>query len=108
LARLPSNAEPIPVLRALQRRLLMLAPMRARVERGETPDAVLKSMGRALFFKEEPVVRKLLQSWDAAALATVADRAGKLERSLMIGPGLPPLDAMGEELMAVARAGRRR
>ena len=108
LARLPAAAEPIPVLRALQRRLLMLAPLRARVERGESPDAVLKSLGRALFFRDEPLVRKLLNAWDAAALANVADRAGRLERTLMVGPGLPPAESLGEELMAVARAGRRR
>ena len=108
LERLPASAEPIPVLRALQRRLLMLAPLRARVERGESPDAVLKSLGRALFFKDEPLVRKLLQSWSAEALATAADRAGRLERSLMLGPGIPSAEALGEELVAVARAGRRR
>ena len=108
LARLPASAEPIPVLRALQRRLLLLAPIRARIERGEAPDAVLKSLGRALFFKDEPVVRRLVQAWDAGALATVAERAGRLERSLMVGPGLPPTESLGEELMAVARAGRRR
>ena len=108
LGRLPATAEPIPVLRALQRRLLMLAPLRARVERGESPDAVLKSLGRALFFKDEPLVRRLLHAWPADALATAADRAGKLERSLMLGPGIPPADALGEELLAVARAARRR
>ncbi|HEX6218050.1 MAG TPA: DNA polymerase III subunit delta [Sphingomicrobium sp.] len=108
LSRLPPNAEPIPVLRALQRRLQMMAPLRARVERGESPDAVLKSLGRALFFKDEPLVRRLLQGWSAEGLATAFDRAGKLERSLMLGPGLPPAEALGEELMAVARAGRRR
>ena len=108
LARLPASAEPIPVLRALQRRLMMLAPLRARTESGESPDAVLKSLGRALFFKDEPVVRRMLQAWNAGALATAADRAGALERALMIGPGLPPAEALGEELVAVARAGRRR
>ena len=108
LERLPTGAEPIPVLRALQRRLLMLAPLRARVERGESPDAVLKSLGRALFFKDEPLVRKMLQAWSADALATAAERAGKLERSLMLGPGIPPAEALGEELVAVARAARRR
>jgi DNA polymerase-3 subunit delta len=108
LVRLPAGAEPIPVLRALQRRLLMLAPLRARVERGESPDAVLKSLGRALFFKDEPLVRRMLQAWSGEALATAADRAGKLERALMLGPGLPPAESLGEELVAVARAARRR
>jgi DNA polymerase-3 subunit delta len=108
LERLPASAEPIPVLRALQRRLLMLAPLRARVEGGESPDAVLKSLGRGLFFKDEPLVRKMLQGWSADALATAADRAGKLERSLMLGPAIPPAESLGEELVAVARAARRR
>jgi DNA polymerase-3 subunit delta len=108
LERLPAGAEPIPVLRALQRRILMLAPLRARVERGESPDAVLKSLGRALFFKDEPLVRKMLQTWSADALATAADRAGKLERSLMLGPAIPPAESLGEELIAVARVARRR
>jgi DNA polymerase-3 subunit delta len=108
LERLPAGAEPIPVLRALQRRILMLAPLRARVERGESPDAVLKSLGRALFFKDEPLVRKMLQTWSADALATAADRAGKLERSLVLGPAIPPAESLGEELVAVARVARRR
>jgi len=42
LDRLPAGGSAtIGVVRALQRRLLMLAPLRARVERGETVDAVL-------------------------------------------------------------------
>ena len=41
LARLPHSAEAIPVVRALQRRLLMLAPARARIERGDSASAVM-------------------------------------------------------------------
>ncbi len=37
LACAPAGLEAIPVVRALQRRLLMLAPARARMERGEVP-----------------------------------------------------------------------
>ena len=33
--------------------LLMLAPVRARIERGETADAVMTSMGKALFWKDK-------------------------------------------------------
>ena len=47
------GSEAIPVVRALQRRLLMLAPLRARVERGERLDAVMTSMGKALFWKDK-------------------------------------------------------
>jgi DNA polymerase-3 subunit delta len=106
LARLPAGgSEAIPVVRSLQRRLLMLAPARARIERGERVDAVMASFGRALFFKEKSKVQRMLSKWSAADLATVADRAGKLERSLMFTPA-PDREALGEELLAIARKAR--
>jgi len=107
LVRLPHGTEAIPVVRALQRRLLMLAPARARVDRGERPDAVMASLGKSLFWKDKPLVERLLSLWDSKRLATVAQRAGELERSLMFSPAPAP-EALGEELMAIARAARRR
>lgn len=108
LARLPSGgSEGIPVVRSLQRRLMMLAPMRARVERGESPDAVMTSLGKALFWKDKAIVGRMLAQWDAERLAKVAERTGKLERSLMFGPA-PQHEALGEELLAIAREARRR
>ena len=105
----PAVAEAIPVIRALQRRLLVLAPMRARVEVGESSGAVMTSLGKSLFWKDKPLLEKLLTTWDARGLETVAERAGKLERSLMRGDAPPPAEALGEELSAIARrAGRRR
>jgi DNA polymerase III subunit delta len=106
LARLPaSGAEAIPVVRSLQRRLLMLAPARARVERGERVDGVMASLGRGVFFKEQAKIRRMLDKWSAEDLATAADRAGKLERSLMFTP-VPDREALGEELLAIARKAR--
>lgn len=108
LARLPSGGgEAIPVLRSLQRRILMLAPMRARVERGDRLDDVMASAGKALFWKDKPLVGKLLRQWDAAGLARVAERAGAIEREMMLA-GLPPVEALGEELTAIARTAARR
>ena len=106
LARLPlGGSEAIPVVRSLQRRLLMLAPARARIEAGERVDAVMAAFGRALFFKEKSKVQWMLSTWSAADLATVADRAGKLERSLMF-TAAPDREALGEELLAIARKAR--
>lgn len=102
-----SGLEPIPLLRAMQRRLLSLAPMRARVDQGESVDAVMASMGKALFWKDKPVVSKILRSWSAARLAQASERLSLLERSLMLDP-LPGNAALGEELIALARAARRR
>lgn len=108
LTHLPPSSEAIPVVRALQRRLLMLAPLRARVEAGERPDAVMKSLGKSLFWKDEPFVAKLLRQWDAGALATVAERTGRLERSVMSSIPPPTLEALGEVLITIARVARRR
>jgi DNA polymerase-3 subunit delta len=106
LARLPAaGTEAIPIVRSLQRRLLMLAPARARVERGERPDAVMMSLARTLFWKDKPVVEQLLNKWRAADLATIAERTGRLERELMF-TDVPERDAVGEELLAIARKAR--
>jgi len=108
LSRLPpGGSEAIPVVRSLQRRLLMLAPARARVDRGESPDAVMASLGKSLFWKDKPLVARLLARWDSKGLATVAERAGALERQLMFTP-VPDQSALGEELLAIARAARSR
>ena len=107
LARLPHGAEAIPVVRALQRRLLLLAPARARIERGDTPDAVMTSLGRSLFWKDKSLVAALLRRWDSAGLATVAERASRLEKDLLYTPA-PDQEALGEELIAIARAARTR
>ena len=109
LARLSSGGtEAIPVIRALQRRLLMLAPMRARVEAGDGSGAVMASLGKSLFWKDKPLLEKLLATWDARGLETVSERAGRLERQLMRGDAPPPAEALGEELTAIARRAARR
>jgi DNA polymerase III subunit delta len=107
LARLPSGgSEAIPVVRSLQRRLIMLAPARARVERGESPDAVMTSLGKSLFWKDKAVVTQMLALWNAERLAKVAERAGRLERALMFSSA-PEQGSLGEELLAIAREARR-
>lgn len=107
LARLPGTLQAIPVVRSLQRRLLMLAPARARIERGERSDAVMASVGRALFWKDKPLFEKLLQQWTADDLARVSQRAGLLERALIFSPA-PDQAMLGEELLAIARVARGR
>jgi DNA polymerase-3 subunit delta len=106
LARLPTGGnEGIPVVRSLQRRLLMLAPARARVERGEMVDAVMTSLGRSLFWKDKSNVQRMISRWSAVDLATLAERAGRLERSLIFTPA-PDREALGEELLTIARKAR--
>ena len=107
LARLPhGGSDAIPILRALQRRLLMLAPLRARMERGDRVGDVMTSMGKALFWKDKPLVERLLSTWSADRLAEAAARISALERQIMLRP-LADDAALGETLVTLARAAGR-
>ena len=103
-----ADAEPISVVRALQRRLLMLAPIRARVEAGERPHDAVTSAGKSVFWKEKDLVARLVSMWDSKSLARVLERSGELERRLMRPDSPPPEGALEEELVAIARTARRR
>lgn len=106
LGRLPSGgSDAIPVLRALQRRLLMLAPLRARVEQGQSVEGVMTSMGKALFWKDKSLIHRLLSAWPAERLAEAAARVSTLERQIMLRP-IADEAALGETLVTLARASR--
>jgi DNA polymerase-3 subunit delta len=103
VARLsPGGSEAIPAIRSLQRRILMLAPARARIERGERVDGVMASFGKSLFWKDKPAVEAMLKRWSSDGLAKVAERAGALERTLMFTDA-PEAESLAEELFAIAR-----
>ena len=72
--------EAIPAIRALQRRLVQIAPLRARIERGERVDGVLTSMGKALFWKDKSLMQRLLTNWNAERIAQAMERSASLER----------------------------
>lgn len=106
LGRLPSGgSDAIPVLRALQRRLLMLAPLRARVEQGQSVEGVMTSMGKALFWKDKSLIHRLLAAWPSERLAEAAARVSTLERQIMLRP-IADEAALGETLVTLARAAR--
>lgn len=102
----PAGNEAIPIVRALQRRLLQLAPMRARIEQGERIDAVMTSAGKSLFWKDKPMIQAMLSRWSAERLAQVGERVAALEEQLIFS-GAPGAASLGEELTAIARAARR-
>lgn len=108
LEHIAAGAEPITVVRALQRRLLMLAPIRARVEAGQRPHDAVTSAGKSVFWKEKDLIVELIARWDSPALARVLERSGELERRLMRPDCPPPVEALEEELVAIARTARRR
>ena len=100
--------ETVPVVRALQRRLVQIAPLRAKVEQGERVDGVMASMGKSLFWKDKPLMQRLLTNWNSERIAQAMERAAAVERASMLTDE-PPIAALGEELLTIARAaGRRR
>jgi DNA polymerase-3 subunit delta len=102
------NNEAIPVVRALQRRLLQLAGLRAQVEQGKSVDAVMTSMGKALFWKDKGLMQQLLANWSAERLSAMLERSAALEKAIIFSDE-PPVAALEEELTTIARAaGRRR
>jgi DNA polymerase-3 subunit delta len=103
-----ADAEPITVVRALQRRLLMLAPIRAKVDRGARPHDAVTSAGKSVFWKDKDLITRLISFWDSKALARVLERSGALERRLMSADSPPQAEALEEELVAIARTARRR
>lgn len=102
-----SQNEAIPVVRALQRRLLQLAGLRAQVEQGKSIDAVMTSMGKSLFWKDKGPVQQWLSTWSAQRLEAMLQRTAALEKAIIFS-GEPPVAALEAELVAIARAARRR
>ena len=107
LLRLASEGiEGVPLIRAVLRRLLLLARLRAEVERGDAVRTVMSRAGRAIFWKEKEAVASQLRHWTAPTLATAIARAGAAERALKSSGG-PGLIAANDELFAIARQARR-
>lgn len=104
---LAGGGEPIVLLRALTRRLMLLAKHRVHVERGQSVDSVIASVGKSLFFRDKPAVTRQLGRWSADRLATAMARASDAERDVK-SPGSLGADAVGETLFAIANAGARR
>ncbi|MCJ8191152.1 hypothetical protein [Sphingomicrobium aestuariivivum] len=102
----PQASEAVLVWRAVQRRVQMLLPLAARVAGGEPTQSVIASQGRALFWKDKPLVTRLLGKWPAGQLDRLAARAMAAERAAMLEPGAKRA-ALGEELLAIARAAQR-
>ncbi len=96
----------VPAIRALQRRLILLARLRSEVEQGKSPGAVIATMGKALFWKDRPGLSDQLQRWSAAKLATASARLFATEGAIMARGSAGDVIA-AEEMIAIARAGQR-
>jgi len=107
LARLRAEGlEGIPLLRAMLRRIALLARLRAEVEQGSAPSAVMASSGKSLFWKEKDEVARQLNRWRADLLAKAMARLLEAERQVKASGGIGAL-AADEELFAICRQAAR-
>jgi DNA polymerase-3 subunit delta len=98
--------EGIPLIRAVLRRMSLLARLRAQVERGNTPGAVMASQSKSLFWKEKGSVERQLSRWRSEALARSVSRLLEAERQVKASGGLGST-AVDEELFAICRQAAR-
>jgi DNA polymerase-3 subunit delta len=107
LVRLSSEGiEGIPLIRAVLRRMTLLASLRAEVERGNSVDTVMASRGKALFWKEKPVIAQQLGRWRSEIAAKAIGRLLEAERQVKAPGGLGSA-AVDEELFAICRQAAR-
>lgn len=109
IARLSqSGIAGIPVLRALFRRLILLAALRRDIDGGLSPAAAVEARGKAIFFKEKPAITDQAARWPADRLAALADKLLAAERSLKSSGTAGDILAEAEMLTISRFAARRR
>ncbi|KQN00225.1 DNA polymerase III subunit delta [Sphingomonas sp. Leaf25] len=102
----PPGGGAIPLLRAVARRLLSLAEMRADIDDGQPVDQVLER--HRVFFKEQATTRDALRRWDAPRLARAVERVRDAERAALSGSGLGEVMTAAEAIAIARAAGRGR
>ena len=96
----------IPLVRAMLRRLLLLAELRAQVERGNAVASVMASSGKSLFWKDKDSIGRQLGRWTSDHLRRAIDRMTDTERKLKASGSAGEIAAR-EAFYALARAGAR-
>lgn len=98
--------EAIRIVRALQRRIALLAGMRVKVEEGANAGAVVRA-NRAIFWKEQGAFTQQVQRWTAPRLAGLNAHLLEVEAKLMATGADLTETVLEEELVRIARAAAR-
>ncbi|HMT41065.1 MAG TPA: DNA polymerase III subunit delta [Sphingorhabdus sp.] len=98
--------EAIRIVRALQRRIALLAGMRIKVEEGANAGAVVRA-NRAIFWKEQGAFTQQVQRWTAPRLAGLNAHLLEVEAKLMATGADLTETVLEEELVRIARAAAR-
>ncbi len=101
-----TTSSPIPALRALSRRLLLLARLRAQVDNGQSVGHVISTVGKSLFYRDKDKIEGQLGRWRSERLRIAARRVFAAENAIKARHG--PGDVIAaDELVAIARVAAR-
>lgn len=107
VARLADGgAAAVPIVRAFQSRLLLLAQLRARIEDGNSAESVIAGAARGILWKSKDNLLRQVSRWDSAAIATALSRVAEAGRGTMSSRGAG-LIAVEAELQTLARRAAR-
>ena len=95
------------IVKALQRRVVQLAGLRAEVDHGAQAGPLVDRT-RSIFFKEQGAYKQALSVWSSARLARLNARLFELERRLMSGGSELAGPMLANELLLIARAAQPR
>lgn len=107
IARLRAEGqEGITLIRAMLRRMTLLARLRAEVEQGSRVADVMASSGKSLFWKEKDEIARQVGRWRGNLVAKAIGRLLEAEREVM-RPGGAGIVAADSELFAICRQAAR-
>lgn len=107
LERLASEGvQGIALTRPMLKRLAQLARLRAEVDQGQSPAAVIASAGKAIFWKDKDKIARELTRWRGDLLAKAIGRMIDAERDVMRRGGAGAI-AADAELLALCRQAAR-
>jgi DNA polymerase-3 subunit delta len=107
IARLrAAGLEGITLIRAVLRRMALLARLRAEIEQGNSVSAVMASSGKSLFWRDKDAIGPQLGRWRPELIAKAVSRLVEAERQVM-SPGGPGVVAADAELFAICRQAAR-
>jgi DNA polymerase III subunit delta len=100
------GVDAIRIIRAMQRRVTMLAALRSKVDAGTSPGALVRATP-SIFFKEKDEVAGQLGRWPSSRLAGLNGHLLDIEQQLMSVKAELGLVILEEELTKIARAAAR-
>ncbi len=92
----------IVILRSLQNHFRRLHVVKARVERGEALEFVMKSLQPPVFWKQEDMFKSQIRSWSLSGLARTLQKLSELEASCK-KTGVPDETLTAQALLSISR-----